>query len=266
MTLLSGQPPDIHCALQSIRQQLTDSTVLDYPIQVYTPFWMQATSNPYKFAHSQLCLVTNTTLPFPVCTIVSVGCVDGFLCSNWDTEMEWSEQSWPRLFLFLTHSLFSSQLPRAVNRSKSSYCHILPVEVAGILMWQAGVKDGDWVIVCSSDDMGTFTAQLAVRGQADVNIVAGQIDLKNTGPGMESLRGRIEDEVVPAVIEANSLPPLYWTQSGTPPHTRPSSPSHLTVQGHAEEWGMGEQSWPRLYMQSLTMQCIPSPLPPILPE
>ena len=83
-------------------------------------------------------------------------------------------------------------------------------------MWQAGVKDGDWVIVCSSDDTGTFTAQLAVRGQADVNIVAGQIDLKNTGAGMETLQARMEDEVVPAVIEANSLPPLYWNQDGIP--------------------------------------------------
>ena len=91
-----------------------------------------------------------------------------------------------------------------------------------MLMWQAGVKDGDWVIVCSGDDMGTFTAQLAVRGQADVNIVAAQIDLRNTGPAMETLRLRMEEEVVPAVIEANSLAPLYWNQSHTPGHQTPS--------------------------------------------
>ena len=74
MTLLAGKPPEVHCAVQSIRGQLPDTSVQDYPIQVYMPHWERATSNPYRFSHNQLCLITTSMLPFPVCFPGCSGC------------------------------------------------------------------------------------------------------------------------------------------------------------------------------------------------
>ena len=90
------------------------------------------------------------------------------------------------------------------------FVHVMPVEVAGWLLRSIETCPACWVMVLSKNV--TLAAALVMRAPVELNVVLGAADIANTGPGMESLRSRAEDHLVPNILDANALTPVNYTR------------------------------------------------------
>lgn len=89
------------------------------------------------------------------------------------------------------------------------------MEAVGALLLGFGVHDGDWTLVVTVEEMGLLQASMLTRGPFSINMVVGFSDMRQTGPALETIRSRVDDYIVPSIIEADKLPPLHWAQPAT---------------------------------------------------
>ena len=72
------------------------------------------------------------------------------------------------------------QLPLTVTVNYSTLAHLMPLEVVGFFVKRLGVKKGDWILVATSDSLGTVGANLVMRNATPINVVLGMTHLNNT--------------------------------------------------------------------------------------
>ena len=67
-----------------------------------------------------------------------------------------------------------------ITVGKSDQRYDLPAEVCGWMMRKFGLKENDWVLLCTADHHTTLACNLVIRGPVVVNLVVGISDMTSS--------------------------------------------------------------------------------------
>ena len=104
-------------------------------------------------------------------------------------------------------SWVSSQIPRCITITKSQWTFLMPVEIAGWVLKQVKVEQGDWVLAVGDDVR--MAVSLLMRGPVPLNVTLGVLSI---GDRENAQVQKLIEPIKGAVRHQHSLRHFSWEE------------------------------------------------------